>query len=104
MIIKDMFEHSQEEKEKTMIYIIIFIFVIRGLVQFLLNFIRISSQGGGGPFMRYKMNNGKTVEITTTLQQQEVVKAGYGWKDVFDLQFPHYNKFIEYVKDRPNTD
>ncbi len=104
MIIKDMFEHSQEEKEKTMIYILIFIFVIRGLIQFILNFIRISSQGGGGPFMRYKMNNGKTVEISTTLQQQEVVKAGYGWKDVFDLQFPHYNKFIDYVKNRPDTD
>lgn len=50
------------------------------------------------------MNNGKTVEITNTLQQQEVVKAGYSQKDVFDLQFPHYNKFINYVKDRKNTD
>lgn len=70
----------------------------------MLNFIRISSQGGGGPFLRYKMNNGKTIEITTTLQQKEVVTAGYGQKDVFDLQFPHYNKFIDYVKDRKNTD
>lgn len=50
------------------------------------------------------MNNGKTIEITTTLQQKEVVTAGYGQKDVFDLQFPHYNKFIDYVKDRKNTD
>lgn len=50
------------------------------------------------------MNNGQGVEITSDLQQKEVVKTGYGRKDVFDLQFPHYNKFIEYVKDRPNTD
>lgn len=50
------------------------------------------------------MNNGKNVEITADLQQKEVVKTGYGWKDVFDLQFPHYNKFIEHVKDRPDTD
>jgi uncharacterized protein YxeA len=104
MTIKDMFEHSQKEEDKTMIYIVLFLFVIRGIIQFGLNFIRISSQGGGGPFLRYKMNNGKSVEITTTLQQQEVVKAGYGQKDVFDLQFPHYNKFIEYVKDRKNSD
>ena len=104
MILKDMFEHAQEEKDKTMIYIILFLFVIRGIIQFVLNFVRISSQGGGGPFLRYRMNNGKTVEITTALQQTEVVKAGYGQKDVFDLQFPHYNKFIDYVKNRKNTD
>ncbi len=104
MILKDMFEHSQEEKDKTMIYIIIFLFVIRGIIQFVLNFVRISSQGGGGPFLRYRMNNGKTVEITTSLQQTEVIKAGYGQKDVFNLQFPHYNKFIDYVKNRKNTD
>ena len=45
MILRDMFEHSHEEKDKTMMYIILFLFVIRGLVQFVLNFIRISSQG-----------------------------------------------------------
>lgn len=50
------------------------------------------------------MNNGKTIEITNSLQQKEVIKSKYGRKDVFDLQFPHYNKFIEYVKDRPNAD
>lgn len=50
------------------------------------------------------MNNGKSVEITASLQQTEVVKSGYGWKDVFDLQFPHYNKFIEYTKERDDKD
>lgn len=104
MILRDMFEHSHEEKDKTMIYILLFLLAIRGLVQFVLNFIRISSQGGWGPFLRYKMNNGKTVEITSSLQQKEVVKAGYGRRDVFNLQFPHYNKFIDYVKNRPNKD
>ena len=104
MILRDMFDHFKDEKDKTMIYIILFLFAIRGLVQFVLNFVRISSQGGGGPFLRYKMNNGKSVEITSSLQQKEVVKAGYGQKDVFNLQFPHYNKFIDYVKNRPNKD
>jgi hypothetical protein len=50
------------------------------------------------------MSNGKTVEISDQLQQQEVVKSGYGRKDVFDMQFPHYNKFLEATKDRKNTD
>jgi len=50
------------------------------------------------------MNNGNSVEITDTLQQQNIVKVGFGQKDVFDLQFPHYNKFIDYVKNRKNTD
>ena len=46
MIFRDMFEHSKDEKDKTMIYIILFLIAIRGLVQFVLNFVRISSQGG----------------------------------------------------------
>lgn len=47
MIIKDMFEHSEQEQDKTMMYIILFLFVVRGIIQFVLNFVRISSQGGG---------------------------------------------------------
>jgi hypothetical protein len=104
LIIRDMFEHSKKEEEKTMMYIILFLFVIWAIVQFGCNFIRISSQGGGGPFLRYKMNNGKLLDIDTSLQQKEVVNAGYGQKDVFDLQFPHYNKFIDYVKNRKDKD
>ena len=104
MILRDIFQHSEDESQKTMMYIILFLLAIRWLIQFTLNFVRISSQWGGGPFLRYKMNNGKTTEITTTLQQKEVVKVGYGQQDVFDLQFPHYNKFIDYVKNRKNTD
>jgi len=99
-----MIEHSQKEEDKTMMYIIMFLFVIRAIIQFGFNFIRISSQGGGGPFLRYKMNNGKGLDISTSLEQKEIVKVGYGQQDVFDLQFPHYNKFINYVKNRKNTD
>lgn len=102
--LRDMFQYSEEESDKTLFYIMLFLLAIRWVIQFTLNFVRISSQGGSGPFMRYKMNNGKTTEITSSLQQKEVVKAGYGQKDVFDLQFPHYNKFINYVKDRENSD
>jgi hypothetical protein len=50
------------------------------------------------------MNIGKTVELDNGLQQKEVMKVGYRWKDVFDLQFPHYNKFIEATNDRADED
>ncbi len=68
------------------------------------NLIRISSQGVGGPFAWYRMSIGQTVELNDSLQQEEILKNGYGWKDVFDLQFPHYNKFINYVADRKDED
>ncbi len=104
LILKDIYTRSTDEKESIMVYILIFLLVIRGSIQFLLNFIRISSQGAGGPFLRYKMSNGSSTEITENLEQKTVVKAGYGWKDVFDLQFPHYNVFIDHVKERADTD
>jgi hypothetical protein len=104
LFLKELYENNKDEKEQTLIYIIIFLFAGRSIVQIFMNFIRISSQGAGGPFLRYKMNIGKTVELSDTLQQQEVMKVGYRWKDVFDLQFPHYNKFIEATNDRADTD
>jgi len=104
LVIKYLFAHCKDDNEKTMMYIILFLFAIRALIQFVLNFVRISSQWGGGPFLRYRMNHGKNIEITTTLQQKEVVTPGYGRKDVFDLQFPHYNKFIDHTKTRKNDE
>jgi hypothetical protein len=50
------------------------------------------------------MNIGQTTEFDTGLQQQQILKNGYGWKDVFNLQFPHYNKFLNYVENRKNED
>lgn len=54
--------------------------------------------------MRYKMGNGTTVELTDQLQQKNAIQSPYGWKNVFDLQFPHYNKFIDYTANRDNKD
>jgi hypothetical protein len=73
-------------------------------IQFLLNFIRISSQGSVGPFVWYKQSNGSVPFITSQLQYTQVNKVPYGAKDVFDLQFPHYNKFIDYTKTRKDED
>lgn len=103
MYIHQLIEDSKE-KHQNLLYIFLFLFAIWGVIQLFFNLIRIGSQGAGGPFARYKMNIGKTVEFDETLQQKEVLKNGYGWKDVFDMQFPHYNKFIDYVKNRKDTD
>lgn len=46
MVLRDIFQHSTHEKDKTLIYILLFLFAIRGLIQFIFNFVRISSQGG----------------------------------------------------------
>ena len=104
LFIKHMLDDSNDEWSKTMFYIMLFLIAIRGILQMFFNLIRISSQWAWGPFSWYKMNIGKTMEIDDTLQQKEALKNWYRWKDVFDLQFPSYNKFLEYVKDRPNND
>ena len=39
LTLKDIFSHSRDEKDKTLFYILIFLFIIRGLVQFSLNFM-----------------------------------------------------------------
>jgi hypothetical protein len=104
LFIKNLMEDSQEENKKTMFVIALFLFAIRSLLQFVFNFIRISSQWASWPFAWYKMTNWKTTEITERLEQKDVVKSKYSQKDVFDLQFPHYNKFIDAVKDRSDDD
>lgn len=97
---------NKEEAEWTSLSFIFFIGLlsIRGVLQLFFNLIRISSQWVGGPFARYRMNIGQTTEFDTGLQQQQILKNGYGWKDVFNLQFPHYNKFLNYVENRKNED
>lgn len=104
IFIRKLFEYSKNENERNILWVVIVLLWLRWSVQFLFNFIRISSQWAWWPFLWYRMNVGKVYEINEWLQWQEVLKYWYGWKNVFDLQFPHYNKFIDLVKDRPNND
>jgi len=62
---------SDEDQGGTMIlsYLFIFAFVVFGGIQMVLNLVRISSQGGGGAFIRYKTNYGIQQELTESLQQ-----------------------------------
>ena len=95
---------DEHESYSSLLYTFLVLFALWASVQMMFNFIRISSQWAGWPFMWYKMGNGKSVEVTDQLQQQETVKSKYGRKDVFDLQFPHYNGFIDYVANRKDSD
>ncbi len=102
--INELIHDSKKESDKNLLYFFLIIFAIRWIIQIFFNFIRISSQGTGGPFSWYKMNTGKSMELDENLQQKTSIVNSYTRKDVFDLQFPYYNKFIEQVKWRKDTD
>ncbi len=74
------------------------------LIQFFYNFIRIASQWSSWPFLWFKQSVWEEQIIDESLSAKTEIKIGYSQKDVFDLQFPQYNRFIEYVKDRNDED
>ncbi len=66
----------------------------------MLNFVRISSQWWSGPFLWYKQSSGQERVVNQELSSEKKNKIPYSWKDVFDRQFPHYNKFIDLANNR----
>ncbi len=84
--------HSKKENKK--LNLILGIVLIAIAIQIFLNFIRISSQGASGPFVRYKGNFGQ--ETLFTNEGKAVTKTifPYSAKHVFNLQFPQYNPII----------
>lgn len=42
--------------------------------------------------------------LSDMLKPDKEVEFGYGQKDVFDLQFPHYNTVINHLQDRADED
>ncbi|HKL44189.1 MAG TPA: hypothetical protein VJ892_02845, partial [Candidatus Absconditabacterales bacterium] len=104
MFLQNLMTKQEDEAHKNLVLVTIGLFALWMLAQMFFNFIRISSQGASGPFLWFKQSVGQVQEITPQLTQESVNKIGYSQKDVFDLQFPHYNKFIEYTKDRKNED
>jgi hypothetical protein len=48
MFVKDLLEGDEENKGKqNMVYVFFFLFAVWAIIQFMLNFIRIASQGAG---------------------------------------------------------
>ena len=81
-------------------YIFLMIIVVYGIVQIILNFVRISSQNSGWVFMQYKFSNGMINNTSVALQNNNIKKFPYKADDIFNLQFPIYNKILNQV----NTD
>lgn len=99
-----LYARNHDEKDRLLFMVAIILLVLWSSVQLLMNFIRISSQWWWWPFVRYKMWVWTQQVVENTLAQSSELKIPYTWKNVFDLQFSHYNKFIEHVKDRPDED
>jgi len=82
----------------------LWLFGVIVVMQFFYNFIRISSQWSSWPFLWYKQSVWNVDVIENDLSVSQKLKIWYSKKDVFDLQFPQYNRFIEYVKNRNDKD
>ena len=93
---------NDEEKWNSYILSMIFaaVFFIFLLVQIWLNMVRIASQWWWGAFMWYKTNYGVTEQYDEALQRDARPRRWYTWENVFDLQFPHYKKFIQLANER----
>jgi hypothetical protein len=79
---------------RTLVYYVFWLVWVIVSIQFVLNFIRIGSQGGWGIFVQYKTANARSQEIDEQLQPKAIVDYRVSGKDIFNLQFPHYNKTI----------
>ena len=84
--------------------IALWLFSIFILIQFFYNFIRIASQWSTWPFLWFKQSVWNIQVYNNDLSSETTTKIWYSQKDVFDLQFPQYNQFIEYVKNRADND
>lgn len=100
----NLYTKNRDRNDNLLFAVAIILLLLRSFIQILMNFIRISSQWGGGPFVRYKMWVGNQQIIEDNLSQWSELTIPYTRKNVFDLQFAHYNKFIEYTKSRTNED
>lgn len=104
MFIQDLISESENGSHRLLSFTTLLLLWIWMVVQMFFNLIRISSQWASGPFLWFKQSVWTVNEISSQLMVTEKQKIWYSQKDVFDLQFPHYNKFIEYTKDRADQD
>lgn len=53
--------------------------------------------------MQYKTANGRISNVTDQLSIQPKIKYGLSGKDIFDMQFPHYNKTLNMLNEDPTS-
>ena len=99
-------QKDEEESPRIVPIILIVLVWIAFWIQILFNFLRIASQGAGSVFVWYKWNVGNQQIINDDLQQSDKVKIKYWYsaKDIFNLQFPQYNRIINALADRDDED
>lgn len=90
--------------DKILLYVLAGVFLFFALIQLFLNLVRIWSQWAGGPFVWYKGNVGEKTFIDKELTTKQEKVLGYSAKDVFDLQFPHYNPILAKVNTRADNE
>lgn len=106
LVIIDAWTRYDEIDEQSILwieYVVMWLVGVVMLIQLVLNFIRIGSQGGGWIFVQYKTANGIITNITEQLTTQQKIKYGLSGKDIFDMQFPHYNKTIAAIDANPEN-
>lgn len=69
-------------------------------MQQVMNFLRIASQGGGEPFIRYKQSTGKERIINDSFQALEEKIFPYTADKIYDLQFGFYDPIIKHIDQR----
>ena len=104
----------QKDKNNFLKIIPIFLVIIVWFflwIQILFNFLRISSQWATSVFVWYKWNVGSQQIINDNLESYNdkwdpIIKKlyWYWWKNIFDLQFSHYNSVINALSDRKDDD
>ena len=73
--------------------------------QLILNFLRISSQAGTGPFGRYKSSTWKEQRIWDDSENSQTTTThSFSSDNVFDLQFGQYSPLIKELKNRKDED
>jgi len=102
--IQDLLYEDNDSTNHTLFMIFCILLWFWMIIQMFFNLIRISSQWSSGPFLWFKQSAWEEQIIDEQLSVKTNQKYFYSQKDVFNLQFPHYNKFIEYVKDRADED
>ena len=82
------------------LYLLGGLFLLFSFIQLGLNFVRIASQGWNWPFVWYKWNVWEKYVIDKELNGEQKQVLWYSAKDVFNLQFPHYNGILTKVNAR----
>lgn len=93
--------NTENKIDRLIWYVFVWFLWVLLFAQVTMNFARIATQWWSWPFIWYKQSNWKVTEFTwLQLQPTSVLKKPYVWKDIFELQFPHYNKFLDLVNNR----